>query len=102
MVEKVVIINKEKKEMATKRYHYNFLSKNKEKIQKSNFCEICGGIYTYFNKSRHNKSNKHQFCLKKLKNEDDNVPKEIRNISITIDDQIENAIKILNYFSQKK
>ena len=40
-------------------YVRDFINKNKEKINESIKCEICGGSYSYFNKSRHQKSDKH-------------------------------------------
>ena len=34
-------------------YYLEFKEKNKDKINLKMSCEICGGSYTYFNKSRH-------------------------------------------------
>lgn len=50
-----------------KHYYEEFKDKNTEKINKKICCEICGGNYTYFNKSRHLKTPR---CLtvKKLRN----------------------------------
>jgi hypothetical protein len=50
-----------------KHYYEEFKDKNTDKIHKKIECEICGGNYTYFNKSRHLKTPK---CLnvKKLRN----------------------------------
>lgn len=50
-----------------KHYYEDFKDKNTEKINKKVCCDICGGKYTYFNKSRHLKTEK---CLnvKKLRN----------------------------------
>jgi hypothetical protein len=39
----------------------NFRIKHKEKIMKKIDCEICGGSFSYFNKSTHKKTIK---CLK--------------------------------------
>ena len=41
--------------------------KNKEKMHESIKCKICGGRYTYYNKSHHIKSKKHTGVLEKLK-----------------------------------
>jgi hypothetical protein len=46
-----------------KQYYETFMSKNDEKIHKKEFCDICFGSYTYFGKSRHNKSKKHLQAL---------------------------------------
>jgi protein-arginine kinase activator protein McsA len=34
-------------------YYLGFKDKNKDKINQKVDCEICGGSFTYFNKSRH-------------------------------------------------
>lgn len=50
-----------------KEYRNVFNEKNKERIEQQQKCELCGGTYTYFNKSKHNKTKLHQFEV--LKNE---------------------------------
>ena len=47
----------------TKQYYDTFKKKNSEKIKEKHICEICGGSYTYFYKSKHNKMKKHLFSL---------------------------------------
>lgn len=42
-------------------YYLGFKDKNKDKINQKVDCEICGGSFTYFNKSRHVKTTR---CLK--------------------------------------
>lgn len=42
-----------------KGYHNTFMKKNEEKIKQRIICESCYGKYTYFNKSKHNKSKRH-------------------------------------------
>jgi hypothetical protein len=42
-------------------YYLGFKDKNKDKINQKVDCEICGGSFTYFNKSRHVKTSR---CLK--------------------------------------
>lgn len=61
--------NKEPKiePMLRRIYHESFIEKNKDKVNQKCICEICGGSYTYFNKSRHNKTQKHQFQILQLK-----------------------------------
>lgn len=56
-------------------YYENFVSKNKDKINIKCFCEVCGGRYTYYNKSSHNKTKKHQFKL--MENELYNLQKNL-------------------------
>jgi hypothetical protein len=41
------------------KYNKTFIEKNKDKITVKHQCPICLGKYTYFNKSKHNKSSKH-------------------------------------------
>lgn len=48
-----------KYKLANKRYHLNFMTKHKEKINKKCVCELCFGTYSYFNKSKHYKSKRH-------------------------------------------
>lgn len=48
-----------------------FKKKNADKIKAKCICEICGGKYTYFNKSRHAKSKKHLLSVLKLKYPED-------------------------------
>lgn len=45
-------------------YYNNFMQKNKKKIKKKMRCGICGGSYTYFNKSHHLNSIKHNEAIK--------------------------------------
>ena len=40
-------------------YYETFKYKNKDKIHEKIKCEICGGTFTYFNKYKHNKTQKH-------------------------------------------
>ena len=65
-LKKKYITSKEKQ----KEYHNTFMINNKDKIHEKLVCNICGANYTYFNKSRHNKSTKHKLSLeiKTLKN----------------------------------
>jgi hypothetical protein len=42
-------------------YYKSFREKNMDKIKEKHRCEICGGSYSYFTKSQHNATNKHQF-----------------------------------------
>jgi hypothetical protein len=44
-------------------YYANFKSKNADKIKEKKVCEICGGKYDYFNKSKHNQGLKHKYKL---------------------------------------
>jgi hypothetical protein len=47
-------------------YHKKFISENREKILIKHICEVCMGSYTYFNKSAHKKTKRHQLFLSKL------------------------------------
>jgi hypothetical protein len=44
-------------------YYANFKLKNADKIKEKKVCEICGGKYDYFNKSKHNQGLKHKYKL---------------------------------------
>jgi len=48
-------------------YYKNFKNKHKEDINKKIVCEICGGSYSYFNKSGHLKTKKCQ-TVKSIRN----------------------------------
>lgn len=43
----------------SKLYNDNFRHKHEYKIKEKIKCEVCGGTYTYFNKSKHNNTTKH-------------------------------------------
>lgn len=50
-----------------KNYYENFKNKNVDKIKEKSVCEICGGSYTYFNKSSHMKTKRHLNCVEMWK-----------------------------------
>lgn len=58
-----------KKQEASKRY--NSKSYEKHKTDKHT-CPTCNGCYLYYNKSHHNQSKKHQFCLNLIKKHEEN------------------------------
>jgi hypothetical protein len=61
------ILKKTNKEM-----YDNFKEKNAGKIKEKITCDICGGKYTYFNKSGHYKTTKHKIH-QELKNLQDKI-----------------------------
>ncbi len=42
-----------------KLYYNNFKINNPDVVRWKFACDLCGGKYTYYNKSKHNKSTKH-------------------------------------------
>ena len=52
--------NKILKQKDYKKHYKNFVLKNDDKIHNIVKCDLCGGHYTYFNKSRHLKTLKHK------------------------------------------
>lgn len=52
-------IEKVKKIYDQKKYNKTFNEKHKEKLSQKLKCPVCGGEYSYYNKSKHNKSKKH-------------------------------------------
>ncbi len=54
----------------TKAYYQTFKTKHADRIKTQEVCEYCGGHYTYFNKSHHNKAMKH---MKAVYDHDANV-----------------------------
>ena len=50
-----------------KQYNSTFYEKNHERIHETVSCSLCKGEYTYYNKSRHMKTKKHQFEELKIK-----------------------------------
>lgn len=63
---------------SNKKYYTNFKNKHIDEIKQKTKCDLCGGCYTYFNKSHHEKSNKHQYIL--LKYEIEQLKKQHLNI----------------------
>ena len=48
-----------KKKYDSKIYNRKFYIINKEKVSEKHICPLCKGRYTYFNKSTHDKTQKH-------------------------------------------
>ncbi len=48
-------------------YNSTFSQKNKEMIYESIVCDVCCGRFTYFNKSRHNKTKRHELFVLRQK-----------------------------------
>ena len=46
------------------KYYRNWYDKNTDKLREKNQCEVCLGIYTFMNKSKHNKTKKHMDAMK--------------------------------------
>lgn len=73
-----------KKEKKTKKDHFKkFMNENKDKIKEQMNCDICGGSYTYFNKSHHNKSQRHLKSLQIIQNKDNKI-KELEDYIFTL------------------
>lgn len=47
--------------------YLRFIAKNADKLKQTINCEICGGRYTYYNKSRHERIEKHTHVANLLK-----------------------------------
>lgn len=52
-------LEEEKKKYNSQKYNATFKNKHAEKLNTKINCEICGGHYTYYSKSKHLKSKKH-------------------------------------------
>ncbi len=65
-------------------------------------CEICGGRYTFINKSHHNKSKKHQLALQneKLKVENDLLKQLI--VDSSMGDKINPTVQAINKIGARK
>lgn len=48
-----------------KAYYTTFKEKNNNKIHQVIVCDVCGGHFSYFNKSHHKASRKHEKALNK-------------------------------------
>lgn len=59
------------------KYYEKFKEKNDEKIHQKKICEVCGGSYTYFNKSKHNKTKKHLLGVLKKENPENEILKKL-------------------------
>ena len=64
------------KKYDSKIYNKTFYEKNKDKVLEKIICSICCGSYTYYNKSKHNKSNKHKQVQLKYCSKTENENKE--------------------------
>jgi len=53
-------IDNDKKKYDTKKYYKQFRETNKDKVNEKVKCDICGGSYTYFNKSKHIQTQRHK------------------------------------------
>jgi hypothetical protein len=69
--ENIFLVEKKKKQ-----YVREFINRNKEKIKEKQTCEICYSTYTYFNKSKHNKTKRHLALL--------NARNNIKNVKLSI------------------
>jgi hypothetical protein len=78
------MVNNDKKKL----YMQKFLETHDIHIKQ--ICEICGGIYTYKNKSNHLKTKKHTQTIKNNEkdNEIEKYKKEIELLKIKNDDKI--------------
>ena len=71
----------------SRKKYLKFVEKNKERIREKIQCE-CGGHYTYFNKSDHNKSIKHRKHLglidevKKIVKDKELIKKQIETLQL--------------------
>lgn len=55
----VVEVDAPAKTYDQKQYNKNFCEKHKGRIRTKTTCDVCCGTYTYFNKSKHLKTQKH-------------------------------------------
>ncbi len=58
-------ISEDKKKYDNKQYYQKFINKNKDKLTEHYTCDLCGGKYTYWNKYKHNATNKHIRAISK-------------------------------------
>lgn len=70
-INKVIIDDETSKKSKKEKYNQNtyndnFMLKHKDKLKERIECEICGGSYTYYNKSTHNKSIRHNKMKQRL------------------------------------
>jgi len=70
--------NKNKKD-----YFKKFVDGNKDKVKEQVMCDVCGGSYTYFNKSHHKKSQRHLKSLQIIQNKDMKI-KELEDYIFTL------------------
>jgi hypothetical protein len=71
---------KNKTQMQNHKDYVNFYNRNKERISEKVKCEICGGSYTYYNKSCHLKSKKHIKCVTYDAHEVEKLAKQIEEL----------------------
>jgi transposase-like protein len=71
----------------SKRYYQTFKNKNTDKIREKVKCDICGGIYSYFNKSHHKQSKMHLKAINLVEYKTDAEKLDIEFLEIN-DDKI--------------
>jgi hypothetical protein len=54
---------KVKKKYNQKEYNKTFMEKHAERLKNKTICSICKGQYSYYNKSKHNKTKRHNKFL---------------------------------------
>lgn len=74
-------------------YYENFKKKNEDKIKKKNKCEICSGIYSYYTKSKHQKTKKHLKAIEYLNEVQEIKNKELNLIDSDSESSIDSKIK---------
>ena len=77
-----------KKKELQKTYTKKFMEKNTEDLKKQKICDVCKGKYTYFNKSHHNKSVKHQNALSFVVDKDKKI-KELESLIFNMNSEKE-------------
>lgn len=69
----------------SKKYYQTFKNKNSDKIKEKVKCELCGGVYSYFNQSHHKSSIRHKNALLKTAEPKTDLNKELELIMIPKD-----------------
>ena len=59
----IILPENPKQHKPSKYYLDKFQEVHADKLKEKNRCELCGGSYTYFNKSHHMKSRRHAYQL---------------------------------------
>ena len=82
-----------------KKYYQTFKLKNSEKIKEKNKCELCGGVFSYYNRFHHNSSLKHKDAKQKqllmnMEKKEEDFKKEIQNFK-QYDDKIIEFTEVL-------
>lgn len=71
-----------KNKYPSKKYNDNFRAKHAEKLAQKIECSVCKNHYTYYTKSKHMTTKKHQNAVNKTPNNTPNLPDDVVHLVV--------------------